>query len=419
MYIMTNKSIKPKTKKQKPKPRQKQKQKQYVKQSVKVNVQSSGGLGGSGGSGGYSYPPQTQYIPQVFHDRSGENVQLQRLMDIVEKSMIKPHRVQDLPPPIPQPQGFIDTPFNPDEAIMSNPLLNPRPMTNNAPLLQKVDDAINESNFIKYEANPKMEFDEMDVEPTAFEKEDSSQKPISYYFDLQEKANKVKAKRDESRKQEAMTNIKDLYFDREALGENVSENKANLMSDLITTKANMDKATAHNDKRLMKEAYTNYKKVIADMKDKGQIADNKHNNSLLKSSFSNLKSAVNESKMDEAKVKGILSNIDKIIEAKRQAKAKAVAPPVEMIPQADEANPVVKPRADNRGGPRENTGPKTSSLGVKLNKAMEIRANNREVVKNILTQLKNDNLIPSITLNKISEDEMDLVLKVFRQQGLN
>lgn len=146
--------------KPKPKPRQKQKQKQYVKQSVKVNVTSSGGLGGSGG---YSYPPQTQYIPQVFQDRSGENVKLQQLMDMVQKSMEKPKRVQDLPPPVPEPVGFNDTPFDPVRAIRSNPILTPRPNTSNRSIL----DSVNGSLFNQSMDESKyMTADEGDIEDT-------------------------------------------------------------------------------------------------------------------------------------------------------------------------------------------------------------------------------------------------------------
>lgn len=66
-----------KIKKDKKRQKQKQKQKQNVKQNVEVKVQSSGGSSAGGGSG---------YIPSAFQDRTGENVRLQNILDVLQKS---------------------------------------------------------------------------------------------------------------------------------------------------------------------------------------------------------------------------------------------------------------------------------------------------------------------------------------------
>jgi hypothetical protein len=109
--MKSKKVMKPKSKPRKqPK---KIKQKQSVKQSVKVNVQSSGGSG----AGGPSIPTIPQYIPQqvyqpvpqVFQDRRGEDVFLQRLSEIVDRFDSKSEPVEALPKTNPQPTEYINS----------------------------------------------------------------------------------------------------------------------------------------------------------------------------------------------------------------------------------------------------------------------------------------------------------------------
>ena len=80
-----------KIKKEKKRQKQKQKQKQNVKQSVEVKVQSSGGSSAGGGGG---------YVPSAFQDRTGENVRLQNILDVLQKSA-KASAPVSAPAPVP------------------------------------------------------------------------------------------------------------------------------------------------------------------------------------------------------------------------------------------------------------------------------------------------------------------------------
>ena len=60
-----------------------------IYQKVNVNVQSGGGGGGSGGMSQPSIPhhpvPQYSHIPQGFYDKTGENVKLNNIIDLLNK----------------------------------------------------------------------------------------------------------------------------------------------------------------------------------------------------------------------------------------------------------------------------------------------------------------------------------------------
>jgi hypothetical protein len=134
--------------KQQRKPKQKQKQKQNVKQNVKVTVNASGGLGGSGGP---TIPTVPQYTPQVVHhsvpaafrDTRGEDVALQRLSEIPDKFNSHAQRSEQVAPTAPLPMEYNDSPVDAtqqNQIVAMNPIVNPRPINNNVPLLTRALD---------------------------------------------------------------------------------------------------------------------------------------------------------------------------------------------------------------------------------------------------------------------------------------
>jgi hypothetical protein len=133
-----------KIKKEKKRQKQKQKQKQNVKQSVEVKVQSSGGSSAGGGGG---------YVPSAFQDRTGENVRLQNILDVLQKSakasVSAPAPVY-VPPPAPKKSLFSLPSSNIN--IMSKPNIENESLLNRVVIAgNKAEDEMNLINDLEIE----------------------------------------------------------------------------------------------------------------------------------------------------------------------------------------------------------------------------------------------------------------------------